>query len=415
MSKPNLLKSLFLCVAPVLGVAAACSVSEPADELPVTLIYRSQYEDSGDELHDFDHPNERGGVTYVIAESDGPDYFQIDSSTGVLTIDQPIVDDAVANDEMGTVTEHALTIAVMDGSTVIDTIAAKVVDGFDYTLNLVGYTNILTGPTEMACSGEWAAFHNLRGMGKARPEQFRSAILTTDEMPNETIFVWDVPSKASAPEFGGKSTWGYVNLLVGNRTGRRDNVPNFPFALNDLDSIPVQFDYEHLFGDRDYKVAFNMFFTKENTLVPFKNNVGDFFLVVGQTSDWLPSYPVNLGDMTIGGRPFTRLYDNKGGYERRRVIIKGGNTLSQASFNLLDYFDMFAAPGEYTDSKGTRSSASLLDRQQSVSHMMFGLEIADSFGAVKVNQLSIDVIPKSEAASGWQSTEDSELDSCLAE
>ncbi len=353
--------------SPATTPVATSTPTVPAD---TTLIYRSEYEQIGDEIHDFDHSLE-GSVTYHIVSGNDDGHYTLNQTTGKLTIAQTIPD------QFDVVTQHDLMIEVRDGDAIFEPLSVSVVDGYDYQLSLGGYTQILADHADTAFNGEWTAYNNLWGRGDAVPNQdFRSAILITDSMPQETIFLWDTPGTAA--DFNGASVWNYINLFYGNRTGERDDLPGFPIRIDDMTAIPMQFDYEQLFGDDRYKVAFNMFLTDEETLQPFGSNDGDFFMVFDQVGTWVPPYPVDLGDITIEGLPFTRIYKEANGYEWRRVIITDDNSLTSASFDLLDYFDMFADAG-------------YLDKSQSISHMMFGLEITEGFGGLQVNTLSIDV------------------------
>lgn len=329
-----------------------------------TLLYRSEYEKVGDQIAAFKAP---AGSTFKINAGNSKGFYAINSSTGILTINKQIPDtfDIV----------HTDLLTIIAGT---KTYKVKIVDGYDYFIqSLNSNYKVLNNKnvTYIDNSSEWTAYNNLWGIGTAVPNvDFRIATICKNSLPDTTYFVWDVPDLASA--YGGSSVWGYVNVLWGNRTGMRTDLGDFPFKIADKSSINLDFDFQNLFGNNQYKIAMNMFMTNESYLTAFSNNAGDFFLVFDQIDNYLPPYPYSLPDSTISGKPFAFLYDNtknNNTYENRRVIVKNGQQFMKGNLELKNIFNRF-------------SRAGYLNQNQSVPNIQLGIEITSGFGAVAFNK-----------------------------
>ncbi len=328
-----------------------------------TIFYRSEYEKVGDVICDINHANEENGATYRIISGNENNYYEINSDNGIITIKNTI------QDEFNTIHEDNLTISTSYESTDI-----QIVDAFDYFVLNNNYT-ILADHTETAINNDWTAYNNLWGDGDAIPNtDYRIATLLSNDLPNNTVFIWDTPSAAA--EYGGASVWCYVNLFWGNRKSIREDLYGFPFKVSDKEALNLNFDYKQLFGNEYYKVAINMFFTVESTLASFSSNTGDFFIVVDQKGTWIPNYPVVLEDTTIQNKTFAQLYENDDGYERRRIIIKDNAKLEAGIIDLKTIFTNFANGGYLNDNLF-------------VPNIQFGIEVTEGFGAVKINSLSM--------------------------
>lgn len=320
------------------------------------LLLRSEYEKVGYELGTL--------PAHTILNGNEQGYFDLDSN-GLLTIAKEIPD-----------TFNVLTnnfLRVTDGT---DTIDVTIADGYDFIL-LNHRGTILNKHQEIDTLGEWTAYNNLWGDGTAEPEkEYRTAILLNDSLPQEVTFLWDTPG--AAKDFGGSSVWSYTNLMFGNRYGLRDDLAGFPFKIDDLTELTMDFNYKPLIGDDQWKVALNMFLTDSDTLSPFSENRGDFFMVFDQKGTWIPPYPDTvIADTTLLEKPFTFLYKNdESGYEWRRIIIKDNNRLQQGSLDLLSLFNRFAAEGK-------------LKKEQSIPNIQFGVEVTSGWGGIQVQQLSI--------------------------
>lgn len=333
-------------------------------------VYRSEYEKVGDLIYDINDSKENTS-NYTIVGGNTDNYYSLNAVSGQLKIQNSIPDtfDVIKTDN--------ITISI--GGT---TYLLKIVDAYDFYKDELlsnGYS-ILSNDNQTYIDNvsSWTAYNNLWGKGDAVPNiDFRIAILKKDNtFPNQSVILWDVPSEANAFP-NGAAVWCYTNLFWGNRKGIRSNLPNFPFKINSLNSLFLNFDFEKLFGTNDFKVALNLFTTDNPALANFSENKGDFFFVFDQINNYIPPYPYTLPDITIGGKLFAVRYDNmlnNEPYERRRVIIKNGQALTQGSLDLKSLFDMFSSQG-------------YLNTNQSIPNIQVGMEITNGFGALRFNQL----------------------------
>lgn len=334
------------------------------------LAYRSEYEKVGDVIYDINHAHE-GSVVYSITSGNNNSYYTINSSTGIITINNTIPD--VFN------IIHTDILQISASGT---NYSIEIVDAYDYFIqNLSPDYAVLDEHNEKYIdeTNEWTAMNNLWGKGDAIPNtDFRIATIHKTTLPTETILLWDVPSKAS--NYGGAAVWCYNNVFWGNRMNTRENLPNFPFQISALSSLALDFDFEQLFGNDQYKMAMNMFLTDEAILSKFSENDGDFFFVFDQKGTWIPNYPFSLPDTNIGGKPFAWRYDdelNEGdGYERRRVIIKDNEQFLSGRLDLKSLFDTFIAAG-------------YMNPDQSIYHIQLGIEVTEGYGAVRFNEADI--------------------------
>ena len=331
-----------------------------------TTLLRSEFEKVGSTVGIIE------GVENIVT-GENSHFYSVDKSTGKIKIAQEITD------TMGVVTTHTVKFTKSSG----DTVTVDIVDGYDYLLSKHSGEIIEEhqGGVELPDTlGSWAAYNNLWGDGNAVVGQdYRIAILISDSLPNGSSIVWDTPS--SAKDFEGSSVWCYTNFMFGARKNNREVVEGFPFSIDSLDSLYLDFDYSEVVGDDQFKVALNMFLTDTNSIAPMNQNRGDFFFVLDQKGTWIPRYDTTIvEDTTILTKPFTLLYDtliqNGGLYERRRVIIKDNQRLLSGNIDLLYYFNRFAEGG-------------MLKKSQYIPNIQFGVEVTSGFGAIKINTLSI--------------------------
>ena len=331
------------------------------------LVYRSEFEQVDDVVYDINDVNENIN-NYVIVSGNDNNYYSINQVNGKLKILNPIPD------TFNVIHTDNLIIAI--GNT---TYNIQIVDAYDYYMsNLpLGYT-VLSADDDVFVdnNSSWTAYNNLWGKGTAIENQdFRIAIVKKNTFPNQSVLIWDVPNNASA--YNGAAVWCYTNLFWGNRKNIRENLTGFPFRINSLSSLTLTFDFEQLFGNDQYKVALNLFTTDNPNLANFSENKGDFFFVFDQINTYLPPYPFSLPDITLEGKPFAVLYDNENNgefYERRRVIVKDGLSVTQGTLNLKSLFDMY-------------SNAGFLNTNQSIPNIQVGVEVTKGFGALRFNQL----------------------------
>lgn len=321
-----------------------------------TLLLRSEYEKVGYTLGTIP------ATTILSGNEEG--YYSLNSS-GILSVAKEIPD------TFDILTSH--TLQVRDGS---ETFAVTIADGYDYMkLNHTG--TILNTHQAIDTLGDWTAYNNLWGDGTAVPEQdYRTAILIGDALPNKVTFLWDTPGPAK--DFSGSSVWSYTNLMFGNRYGLRDDLVGFPFTIKDLTELTMNFKYRPIIGDDQWKVAMNMFLTDSDTLSPFSDNRGDFFMVFDQKGTWVPPYPDTvITDTILLEKPFTFLYkSDASGYEWRRVIITDNARLQEGTLDLLSLFNRFAQEGK-------------LKKQQSIPNIQFGIEVTSGWGGIQVETLSM--------------------------
>lgn len=305
------------------------------------------------------------GISITSGNEDG--YYTLNTSSGELTIAKEI------DDLFDFVTSHELLIETSYG---IDTVI--VADGYDFLVSNHSGT-VLSEHQEIDTNGEWTAYNNLWGKGTAVPnEDFRIAILVSDSLPDSSIMVWDAPGTAKE-NFDGASVWCYTNMMFGNRTGQREDLERFPFLLDSLAELTLEFDYTPILGDDKFKVALNCFLTDEDTLTPFSENDGDFFMVFDQVGTWIPPYPDTVvTDTLLEGYPYTLLYKEENGYEWRRVIIKDHARYQQGTVDLLGLFKRFEEEG-------------MVNMQQSIPNIQFGVEVTEGFGAIHFNKLNLNM------------------------
>ncbi len=342
-----------------------------------TLILRSEFEKAGDEIYDLDDVNE-GSITYSIISGNDSLFYGINSTTGVISISNVIPD---------TFNVVRMDTLVIDASG--NQYTVRIVDGYDFIIQNLDHTyHVLDEHSEtyIDSSNEWTAFNNLWGRGTAVPNvDFRIATIHKSNLPDSTILIWDTPSKAR--EYGGASVWCYHNIFYGNRKNTREDLSLFPFQISTLDSLSIDFEFEQLFGDDQYKIAMNMFMTDESYLTSFSKNDGDFFFVFDQKGTWIPPYPYALPDSTILGKLFALRYhdEHKGAfYERRRVIVKNHQKLLQGVLDINHLFTRFADEG-------------WLDLNQYIYHLQLGIEVTEGYGAVRINKSDIHLSQTSQA------------------
>jgi len=170
----------------------------------------------------------------------------------------------------------------------------------------------------------------------------------------------------------------------------REDLNGFPFKIESKNSISLDFDFSHLFGDDNFKIAMNMFMTNESFLTSFANNTGDLFFVFDQIGTYIPPYPYSLPDAYILGKLFAFRYNDKAddgsSYERRRIIIKNDEKLVSGKLDIKSVFDKF-------------STAGYLNTKQSIYHIQLGVEVTNGFGAVAMNKFSIKTTPSTSSVS----------------
>lgn len=331
------------------------------------IIYRSEYEQVGDYICDVNMAGE-GISAYSITNGNSDNYFTIDASTGVISIQ------AVIQDVYGAVTMHDLTIKCGTQQQQI-----RIVDGYDYWLSQHSDYVVLDKHLDSYImeNNPYSGYNNLWGRGDAAEgTDFRMATLCHPDLPEQTLFLWDTPS--TAKDFNGASVWSYINVLWGNRKGYREDLEGFPLQLSSIQSMQLDFDFEQLYGTEDYKIALNHFLTDEGYIDAFSSNDGDFFLVFDQKGTWIPPYPVELPDTVINSCDFARLYKSENGYEWRRVIIKNNQKLLKGSIDMKGIYDGFISRG-------------YLNVNQCIPNIQVGLEITSGYGALRMNQWRIHV------------------------
>jgi len=331
------------------------------------LVQRSEYEKVNDQIYDINHAKEGQGE-YLIKSGNDHNYYNVNKATGIISVELPI------NDVIGQVHSDTLFIDILGNE-----ITIIIADGYDFFISNHPNYRVLDkhNQTYFTKGNKYTAFNNLWRKGNAIPGQdFRMATLINENMPDSTVFIWDVPSKAT--EFNGGSIWSYINLLWGERKQIREDLEGFPIRVNDISSLLIDFDFEKLFGTEGYKIALNHFFTNDSTIAPFSSNVGDFFFVFDQLGTWLPSYPIDLGDITINEKTFARLYQNNGSYELRRVVVKSNERLLKGQLNLKSIYQPFIDKG-------------YIDPNQYIPNIQIGVEVTDGFGAIRINKWDIDL------------------------
>ena len=331
-----------------------------------TVVHRSEYEKVGDEIYDIDDSNE-GTINYSITSGNTEGYYTIEQNTGKIKIAQEIPD--VFN------IVHSDILTVDAGGTEY---SLEIVDGYDYFINnLSADYSVLDEHNEVYIDtqSDRTAFNNLWGKGTAVPNvDFRIATIHKQDLSDTSFLIWDVPGLAST--YGGSSVWCYNNVFWGNRKNVREDLPNFPFKVESINSLDLQFNFNQLFGDDQFKIAMNMFMTDEPYLTDFSSNDGDFFFVFKQKGTWIPPYPHSLPDTTILNKPFALRYDdqlNGNFYERRRVIIKDNEKLLAGTLDMKGLFDRFSEEG-------------YLNTTQSIYHIQLGVEVTSGYGALLIDR-----------------------------
>lgn len=331
------------------------------------VVLRSEYESIGDFIYNVNDSQE-GSVTYSIIAGNAQQFYAINAATGTIRINK-IIPDAI-----GIATRHTITVKAGTRNYEIN-----IVDGLDHTIQrFSGRYFVLNDHNETFVdpSTRWTAVNNLWGRGTAVPNvDFRIVTLRKASLPDSTIFLWDVPGMAA--EYNGSSIWSYANVFWGNRKGVRENLADFPFKIANLNTLKLNFEFEQLYGNQEYKVALNTFLTDEPFLTNFSENDGDFFFVFDQKGTYIPPYPVSLPDTVIEGKTFVRRYQREpSGYELRRVIIKNGDRYLSGSLDLKKVFGGFISRG-------------YMKPKQSIYHLQFGLEITTGFGGLRLNNADI--------------------------
>lgn len=332
------------------------------------LVLRSEYEKIGDLIYDINDPQE-GTHSYQLEEGNEGQFFTLSSSSGQLKIQNEIPD------QFNGLDVRELSIRI--GNTIYELV---IKDGFDYYLeNLPSNAVVLDEHNQRTidANSQWTAFNNLWGRGTAIPNQdFRIATIHYPDLPDGTVLLWDVPSMAA--DYGGASVWNYNNVFWGNRKNMREDLPGFPFQIEPITNLTLDFEMEQLFGNDQFKIAMNMFMTDESELTNFSNNYGDFFFVFDQKDTFVPNYTHTLPDIELGGKTFAVRYDlnPENGYERRRVIIKDDEQWFSGNLDILALFNMFSAEG-------------FLNTQQYIYHLQFGIEVTSGWGAVQFHELHI--------------------------
>lgn len=365
----------FLMVTMVFGCSSdEDSQTEPETNNPTLTtvaldVFRSEYEQVDDIIYDIDDISE-GMELYEITTGNEDNYFEVNPNTGQLIIN------TIIEDVFDEVHEAFLTISI--GNTNYE---VSVYDMFDYHIaNLPFEAVVLQEHNENTVDfdSEWTVINNLWGRGDAVPNQdFRIATIHYADIPNGTELIWDVPSRAE--DFNGASVWNYNNVFWGNRNNVREDLVGFPFQIQSISELKVNFDFEQLYGNDQFKIAMNMFMTDESELTNFFNNDGDFFFVFDQKDTFIPNYTNTLPDITIDGKPFALRYDLNptNQYERRRVIIKDNERFMQGQLDVNALFNMFI-------------DENFLNPEQYIYHIQFGIEVTSGFGALRFNALDIE-------------------------
>lgn len=333
-----------------------------------TLVMRSEYEKGGDEIVDLNDFNE-GLSSYAIISGNGSNYYTIDAATGKITIQNTISD--IAN------VVHQDLLKVEIGS---NTYNVTIVDGYDYFITTHPEYTVLEDyqATVETPGNPYTPYHNTWGDGSAvNGIDYRMATLVHTDNPDNTVFIWDTPSKAV--DFGGASVWSYTSIIWGNRQGIREDVVGFPIRVGDIKSLNMNFDFEQLFGTQDFKIALNQFFTEEDYIAPFSANDGDFFMVFDQIGTWVPAYNDYLKDTLINGKDYAILHDSTGliekyeGYQLRRAIIKNNETYLSGTVDLKAIYNSFTSRG-------------YLNEDLYFPNIQIGIEVTEGWGAIRVNE-----------------------------
>ena len=342
-------------------------IDTPTTTISVT-IYRSEFEAQGDIIYNLDDSLE-GIKTYVISDGNYNDYFLVDENTGEIRIQNEILD------EFNVVQEESLIITIGNNNYEL-----TIVDMFDYFLEQIADSKVILdeyNETFVDLQSDWTAYNNLWGRGDAIPNQdFRIATIYDTNMPNNTVLIWDVPSRAV--DYNGAAVWCYNNVFWGNRTNVREDLVGFPFQIQTINQLKVDFDFEQLYGNDQFKIAMNMFMTDESELTNFSNNDGDFFFVFDQKDTFIPNYSHTLPDIVIDGKDFAVRYDLNPStqYERRRVIIKDNQQYLNGNLDVKALFQMFIDEG-------------FLNPQQYIYHVQFGVEVTSGWGAIRIHDLNM--------------------------
>lgn len=339
-----------------------------------TLVLRSEYEAIGDVIIDLNHSSE-GTVNYKMITKN--DHYSINTITGAISIKKTI------SDVVNKVTTHL--IEINNGLT---TYNITIVDAYDYFISKNSQYTVLEDHQEIIAEvgNPYTPYNNIWGKGSAvNGIDFRMAMLVHSNNPDSTIYIWDTPSKANA--FGGASVWSYQNLFWGERYNLRENIGEFPIKIGNISSLMMKFDYEQLFGTETYKVALNHFLNKENYVAPFTKNDGDLFMVFDQIGNYIPPYNDYLADTLIGGKEYVLLHDSTGniendkGYQLRRAIIKNNGQYTAGSLDLNSLYKSFSSRG-------------FLNQDLYFSHIQFGIEVTEGWGAVRINEFKMDYTSK---------------------
>lgn len=138
----------------------------------------------------------------------------------------------------------------------------------------------------------------------------------------------------------------------------------------------LDFDFEQLFGDEQYKFVMNMFLTDKLEFSSFSANDGNFFFVFDKKDTWVPNYPFTLPDLNIGGKPFVWLYKIEDEYERSRVIIKDNEKLLKGTLDIKQMFNLFI-------------ENDIINSDQYIYQLQLGIEVTEGYGAVRINEATM--------------------------
>ena len=343
-------------------------------EIIDTLVLRSEYENIGDVIIDLNHSSEGSKNYKMISEND---HYSINTLTGILSIKKTI------SDVVNTVSTDL--IKVNNGLT---TYNITIVDAYDYFISKHSEYTILEDHQKVITEvgNSYTPYNNIWGKGNAvNGIDFRMAMLVHKNNPDSTIYIWDTPSKANV--FGGASVWSYQNLFWGERYNLREDIGGFPIKIGDISDLNMKFNYEQLFGTETYKVALNHFLNKEDYIAPFTENDGDLFIVFDQIGNYIPPYNDYLTDTLIEGKEYVLLHDSTGnienekGYQLRRAIIKNNGQYTSGSLDLNSLYKSFNSRG-------------FLDEDLHFSHIQFGIEVTEGWGAVRINEFKINYASK---------------------
>lgn len=360
---------VFICSFSLISCSKEESQEDETNEILNTEqveVYRSEYESVGDLIYDI-NDNSEGQNEYSIKSGNSNGYYDINSSSGEISIKK------IIPDEFNRIEKHTLIVKINKTEYKL-----TIVDAFDFYLDkLPNNAIVLDGHNDVSIdeNSSWTAMNNLWGKGDAVPnEDFRIATISHSSLPNGTVLIWDVPSNASA--FNGAAVWCYNNVFWGNRKNVRENLTGFPFQIKAINNLSLDFEIEQLFGNDQFKIAMNMFMTDENELTKFSNNDGDFFFVFDQKGTFIPKYSHTLDDISLDGKDFAVRYDlnTSNQYERRRVIVKDNEQYLKGNLDIKNLFDMFSSKG-------------FLNTSQYIYHIQFGIEVTSGWGAVEFKEL----------------------------